>query len=82
VEEEKLLITYNLKGKTSIDKVKFSQALYGRRKEKGVLKKLKGESLGKGAIVLPLKQREKINEFLIYWKILFKEKGVKIYGLK
>lgn len=67
-----LLITYNLKDKKSSDKVRFSYALYGRKKGEGLLKTLSGKELGKGSILVPIDKESLIKEFFKQWNVKIK----------
>ena len=71
-----MLITYNLTNKSSSDKVRFSYALYGRKKGEGLLKSLKGKEVGKGAILVPVDKQEIIREFFKQWDVHIKEERV------
>lgn len=75
-----LLITYNLKDKKASDKVRFSYALYGRKKGEGVLKSLNGKENGKGSILVPIGKEGIIRDFFTQWKVKFKEQRVSIFG--
>lgn len=65
------LITYSLKDKTASDKVKFSYALYGRKKGAGFLASVKGKEIGRGAIIVPVSKEELVREFFGQWKAPF-----------
>lgn len=74
-----LLITYHLKDKKASDKVRFSYALYGRKKGEGVLKSLNGKEIGKGAILIPISKQSIIEEFFKQWNIKYKEQRVSVF---
>ena len=74
-----LLITYNLKNKNSSNKVRFSYALYGRKKGEGVLKSLNGKELGKGVILVPIDKQSIINDFFKQWDVEHKEQRTFIF---
>jgi len=76
--ESYLLITYDLDGKTASDKVRFSYALYGRKKGEGFIKELKGKSVGKGALMVPVGKQSGIHDFFGQWGVSYKEKRMLI----
>lgn len=67
--------SYDLKSLDKIKKVRFSQALYGRKKE-GLLYQEKGISLGKGAIQIPVEKEELFKELFDIWGVKYKRKRV------
>ncbi|MEA3329385.1 MAG: nucleotidyltransferase domain-containing protein [Nanoarchaeota archaeon] len=69
------LFTFNLKNLTKIEKVKFAQALYGRRGN-GLLFAEKGTSLGHGSFKIPIENEEIFKEFFIKWKIKYARKRI------
>jgi len=73
---EYLLVTYNLKRKSTTDKVRFSYALLGRNKNEGILRKIKGRYLGKGVILVPAKFNNELKELFAFWKIKFNAEKV------
>lgn len=75
-----LLITYLLKNKKPSDKVRFSFALYGRKKGEGLLKKLKGEVLGKCSFLMPVDQQSVIESFFKQWDVKYTEQRIFIFG--
>jgi hypothetical protein len=56
-----------------IDKVRFAQALYGRKKN-GLLYNEKGISLGQGSFMIPVDKEEIFKELMRKWKISYKYK--------
>ena len=64
------LFSYSLKNLNNTEKTKFTYSLIGRNKE-GIVKKLKGVQLGKGAIMIPIENSEVFKEFLEKWKIRY-----------
>lgn len=74
-----LLITYNLRDKKASDKVRFSYALYGRKKGEGILKSLNGKENGKGSILVPIGKQEIIKDFFAGWNVKFKEQRISIF---
>jgi len=67
------IFTYDLKNLPKVGKVRFAQALYGRKKD-GLLFSEKGTSLGNGSFMIPVKREEIFKEFLKKWKVSFKYK--------
>ena len=65
------LFTFSLNNLSKIEKVKFSQALYGR-KNNGLLYEEKGKSLGKGSFIVPIQKQELFKEMLDKWKVKYK----------
>lgn len=74
-----MLFTYNLENKKPSDKVRFSYALYGRKKGEGLLKNLKGEIIGKSSILVPVEKQEVMRNFFKNWNIEYKEQRVSIF---
>jgi hypothetical protein len=74
-----ILIIYSLKNKTASDKVRFSYALYGRKKGKGFLRKINGKEIGKGSIFVPIAKQELIRDFFKQWNVSFTEQRVSIF---
>lgn len=74
-----MLFTYNLESKKPSDKVRFSYALYGRKKGEGLLKVLNGEVIGKSSMLVPTEKQEIMRDFLKGWKIDYKEQRVSIF---
>ncbi len=71
------LFTYNLKNLNHNEKTKFTYALIGRIK-KGIIKQLNAIHLGKGAIIIPIKNSLIFEEFLKTWKINYNKKNILI----
>lgn len=71
------LFTYNLKNLSHNEKTKFTYALIGRNRE-GIIKELNAEPLGKGAIIVPIKNSLIFEDFLQRWKINYKKKDILI----
>ena len=74
-----LLITYNLKNRKNSDKVRFSYALYGRKKGEGLLNNLNGKALGRGSILVPINKQEIVKEFFKQWGVEYKEQKISIF---
>lgn len=71
-----ILLEYSLKDKKASDKVRFSYALYGRKKGEGLINSIKGRDVGKGSILVPVDKEGIIKEFFGLWKVGFKEQRV------
>lgn len=67
------IFSYNIEGLSKIDKVRFAQALYGRKKD-GLLYQEKGISLGAGSFMVDIRKEELFKEFLKKWKVKFSKK--------
>ena len=74
----KSLFTYNLKNLDHNKKTKFTYALIGRRKEKGILKQLNITSYGKGVYEVPIENSLIFEEFLKKWEINCNKKNILI----
>lgn len=74
-----MLFTYKLENKKPSDKVRFSYALYGRKKGEGLLRNLKGEIIGKSSILVPIEKQEIMKSFLKNWNIEYKGQRVSIF---
>ncbi len=64
---------FNLEHLERIDKVRFAQALYGRKKD-GLLYSEKGISLGNGSFMAPVAREEIFKEMMKKWKVNYKHK--------
>lgn len=73
------MFSYSLKNKKNSEKVRFSYALYGRRKSKGLLKDIKGEEVGKAAVLAPIEKQEILKDFFKKWDVKFEERKVFIF---
>lgn len=62
---------YDLKRLPPAGKVRFSQALFGRKKGEGVLAGCKGRVLGRGAVAVPVERDEEMKRFFMGWKVNF-----------
>ncbi|OGJ20405.1 hypothetical protein A3K73_00130 [Candidatus Pacearchaeota archaeon RBG_13_36_9] len=71
------LFTYNLKGLNHNEKTKFTYALIGRNGP-GMIKKLGVEALGRGAVMVPVKESLVFEDFLQKWKLNYKKKNILI----
>lgn len=71
------LFVFSLNNLSKVEKVKFSQAIYGRKKD-GLLYQEKGESLGKGSLIVPVEKEELFRQMMDKWKIKYKLKRILI----
>lgn len=67
------IFSYNLENLSKIDKVRFAQALYGRKKD-GLIYNEKGISLGSGSFMVQVDKEEIFKEFFNTWKVKFLRK--------
>lgn len=67
------IFSYGLENLSKIDKVRFAQALYGRKKD-GLLFQEKGISLGFGSFMVDVRKEELFKEFFAKWKIKYIKK--------
>jgi len=74
-----MLTTYSLKDKKKSDKVRFSYALYGRKKGEGFLKEVDGKEIGKGSVLIPTDRQELSKEFFKLWNVKYSEYRVAIF---
>lgn len=74
-----VLFTYNLEKKKQSEKVRFSYALYGRKKGEGLLAALKGKVIGKSSMLVPVEKQEAIKPFFREWGVTYKEQKVSIF---
>jgi predicted nucleotidyltransferase len=70
------IFTYSLKNLDHNNKTKFTYALIGRRKEKGILKQVNAIPLGKGAVKIPIENSIIFEDFLKEWNIMFKKENI------
>lgn len=70
------LFHYKTKNLSNTEKVRFSYALNGRRKEKGFLQKTNAKRLGKEVILVPISALGLFCEFLEKWKVEFTVKQI------
>lgn len=71
------LFSYNLKNLNHNEKTKFTYSLIGRKNE-GIIKKLEIEHLGKGVLIVPVKNSSFLEEFFEKWKINYKKRNILI----
>ena len=75
-----MLFSYSLKKLNHNEKTKFTYSLIGRNSE-GIVKKVKGESLGKGAVIVPIENGLIFEEFLEKWKLDYKRKNILVSSI-
>lgn len=73
---ECVLISYKLKGKTSLEKVKFVHALDGRNERGGFLNGVGGKKFARGAIIVPKSHLSEAQDFLKQWKVQWEEQPI------
>lgn len=74
------LFSYNLKNLNHNEKTKFTYAMTGRNSE-GMKKALEAKSIGKGAIMTPIKNSLRFEEFLNEWKIAYNKKTMLVSAI-
>ncbi len=67
------IFSFSLENLSKIDKVRFAQALYGRKKD-GLLQKEKGIILGQGSFMINVEREEIFKEFMKKWKVKFERR--------
>ncbi len=67
------IFSFNLENLSRVDKVRFAQSLYGRKKD-GLLYSESGISLGHGSFMTPVEKEEIFKELMKTWKIDYKYK--------
>lgn len=73
-----VLFWYSLEKLKPSDKVRFSYALYGRPGKAGLLQKVRGEVLGKAAILVPIVADDQIRELLTRWQLPYNRRRILI----
>ncbi len=73
------LFKYSLENLNPSEKMKFFHAVFGRTKGAGLLKELGGRSLGRGAIIVPLGNVDKMREILDRWKVNYNVEKILIF---
>lgn len=71
-----ILISYSLQNKNKSDKVRFSYALYGRKKGEGFLRAINGKEAGKGSIIIPTEKEEAAKSFFKQWETNINEQRI------
>jgi len=67
------IFTYGLENLSKLDKIRFAQTIYGRKKD-GLLYQENGISLGQGSFMVPIEKEEIFKELMKKWKIKYKSK--------
>ena len=70
------LFTFSLKHLTQREKVRFQYALYGRGEELGLLQRVSGEKIAKGAIVVPVSSESEVEDFFKLWRVPFRKERI------
>ena len=70
------LFIYSLKKLSPSERVRFHYTLKGRYGSEGVLKKVEGNFIGKGAIIVPSEKEEELKETFENWKIDYSVKKI------
>lgn len=70
------IFTFSLTNLSQSEKIRFQYALYGRGKEDGILKKCKGEKLGRGVIAVPVLFEAEIEDFFKLWRAEYRKERV------
>ena len=73
--ESFIMYSYTLSNLDKVQKVRFAQALYGRKKD-GLLYSEKGISIAFGSIMVPIHREEIFKDFFKKWKVKFSRKKV------
>lgn len=70
------IITFRLSEKKPLDKVKFCQALFGRKSGSGALAGLGGKKLGNGCVLVPASGLQKIDAFMRSWNVQIQKQKI------
>ncbi len=73
---EQAIVTYSLENLDHVKKTQFGYALKGRDSKSGVLKELKGKTLGRNSFILPKNNLLQAEDFLKHWNITYSTKRV------
>jgi hypothetical protein len=72
-----IIITYNLQNLSALEKSKFSHELLGRGKDStGLVGNLNGKILGKGSLIIPSNNQNKVVEVMKKWNVKFSTEKV------
>lgn len=72
-----VIYTYDLtKTSSKSKKVRFVYLLKGRKREKGLVKKMCGDFLVPGCFIIPIRNDEEMQEVFAKWNIPYKRKEV------
>lgn len=71
----RVMFTYSLKNLNHNKKTRFTYALSGRHGE-GIREKLSIESLGRGAVLVPVENSSVFESFLLQWDVTYEKKKV------
>ncbi len=67
------IFTYRLENLSKLDKIRFAQTIYGRKKD-GLLYQERGISLGQGSFMVSVEKEEIFKELMKKWEIKYKSK--------
>lgn len=70
------IFSYNLRNLNHNEKTKFTYALIGRAKNKGMIEKVGGRVWGRGAVMVPIEKSLVFEEFLEEWDVNFRKKNI------
>ena len=70
------IFTYNLKNLDHNKKTRFTYSLIGRKKEKGILKKIGAITLGKGAFKIHIESSKIVEDFLKIWGVEYHSEDI------
>ncbi len=70
------LFSYNLSNLNHNQKILFTYSLSGRGKEEGMIKKVNGKSVGRGAFLIPIESSLMFEEFLEKWKLKYSKRNM------
>ena len=70
------LFSYGLGNLSHNQKTLFTYSLSGRSKEEGMVKKVKGKSIGKGAFIVPIENSLIFEDFLNKWELKYSKKNI------
>ncbi len=73
------LFEYNLSNLNQSQKSKFSHAIFGRTESGGLLKELGGRPLGKGSVMVPVQNADRLREILDRWYVSYTVKKVLVF---
>ncbi len=70
------LFSYTLGNLNHNQKTMFTYSLIGRGKTEGMIKKVNGKSMGRGAFLVPIESSLMFEEFLEKWKLEYSKKNM------
>ena len=81
-KESFILVSYSLRKLKQSDKTRFGYALKGRGGDEGVINSLRGFTVGRNVLIIPLSSRREMKEFMGYWGVEFREHSEFIINIK